>query len=273
MKPELIPKQLDEIEACLKEESCAFRLREGVLREVGRYTVALLPMSQDQVIGPGATGTLVSFLDSHYLLTAAHVWEEHLKKALRVAITLKEKVDHRYLIDSKLFAQFGPTKPGSWNEWGPDIALLCIPPTDASAIMALGSGVFYNLSKPRQIPRGNYIEERLLMGLPKVLGKYEGPRAELYINGIFLDADIHPPVCRAGFDFKDLDVSYEGALEEFGGVSGGGLWRIFYHKPAGTGEIESFKVLDGVAFFHIASQCVVRCHGPKSIGTALRCLF
>jgi len=263
---------LAEVEACLKDESLSLRLRESVNRETGMYTVALLPLSQ-QGIEPGATGTLVSFLDSYYILTAGHVWHKSLKNAMRIGVTLKEDVERNYYLDPKLIVLFGPPKPAKWDEWGPDIALLCIPPTDAARIMALGRGGFYNLSKPKRLPRGYYIEERLLMGLPKILAKYEGPYADLYLNGMFLASSDAPTKIRADFDYLDLDVGYQGALEDFGGVSGGGLWRILYYKSAHTGEIRWFKFLEGVAFYQLSHPRVVRCHWPQSIGTVLRYLF
>ena len=264
--------KLAEVQACLNDKSLGLQLRENVQRETAMYTVGLLPLSQKEKIEPGATGTLVSFLNSYYILTAAHVWYEGLKNALRIGVTLKEEVDHKYLLDPMVVEPFGPPRPTNWNQWGPDIVLLDIPPVCAAEIMALGRGGFYNLSKPKPLSRGGYLEERLLMGLPEILAKYEGAHADLYLNGMFLASDA-PTKSRGDFDYVDLDVGYQGALEDFGGVSGGGLWHILYYKSAETGEIKWFKFLEGVAFYHLPVPRAIRCHGPQSIGTALGFLF
>lgn len=58
----------------------------------------------------------------------------------------------------------------------------------------------------------------------------------------------------------------------FGGVSGGGLWRVqIYHSPE-SGHIESKVVLEGIAFYELGTgngKGIVRCHGVQSIEKAL----
>jgi len=61
-----------------------------IARELADFTVAFITSNDDQLL-PAGTGTLVSFRDSHYFLTAAHVWEGALKKSDSIRIPLKEK--------------------------------------------------------------------------------------------------------------------------------------------------------------------------------------
>jgi hypothetical protein len=72
-----------------------------------------------------------------------------------------------------------------------------------------------------------------------------------------------------------MDVALPGIPQNFGGVSGGGLWELFVYWSAATGEIAWAKDIEGVAFHQsdLANRHrVIRCHGPQSTGTAARLL-
>ena len=114
----------------------------------------------------------------------------------------------------------------------------------------------------------------MLTGTPAALSNYSNPRfAELCLNITILPLNKEPDAAqeRDGFDCIDLSLDFHPACDDFGGVSGGGLWRLQYYKNAAIGKLESFRVLEGVAFW--ASKSTVRCHGPKSIGNVLHTLF
>jgi hypothetical protein len=63
---------LAEIEAQFLERNSA--LGWTIARELADFTVAFIT-AKDGQLAPAGTGTLVSFRDSHYFLTARHVWE------------------------------------------------------------------------------------------------------------------------------------------------------------------------------------------------------
>lgn len=263
---------VEEVDAAIQDPSTG--LQQRLIEEVGRFTVALLPISLAGTLVKGATGTLVSLQDSHYILTAAHVAERlKCRSTARVAITLRALIDHRCFLQKEHMMQFGPPKPAEWNEWGPDIALLCIPTFDAKRIEAEGRGAFLNLSKERILPLGpgKYTQCRIQMGVPAALSSYTDLHADLCLNGTILSVGDKPALEHNGFDYIDLDFSFHPAHPHLGGVSGGGLWRLLFYKDVATGSIESLKVLEGVAYYGIEST--LRCHGPRSIGNALHSLF
>lgn len=266
---------IDELEAALGSPSTGFE--QTLIQDAGMYTVALLPISNAGTIEKGATGTLVSFQGCHYILTAAHVAEKLKDRdTAKIGVTLKAEIDHRYLIHKNYIQWLGPAKPEKWNQWGPDIALLRIPAIDAKHIEEAGRGAFLNLSKSRTLPLGDvkYPQCRVLMGVPAALADYTDPlHADLCLDGTVMPPGNETPHERAAFDYIDLELSFHPlhAKASLHGISGGGLWRFLFYKNAATGKFESFRVLEGVAFFGLGPT--VRCHGPKSIGNALRALF
>ena len=145
-------------------------LGETITRELCDYTVAFIKY-KDGGFSPVGTGTLVSFLDSHYILTAADVWEEELKTASKILIPLKENSGNRYSITPNLITPFGPERPKQWNEWGPDIKLLRLPSERIGRITAAGRS-FYNLSKKKEIVIDCGVETRFLVGAPAEAGTY-----------------------------------------------------------------------------------------------------
>src|SRR5713101_7787908 len=125
-----------EIEAALRGSE---ELLLQIVRDVGRFTVALFPVYDHSAggdrVSPPATGTLVSVKKAPYILTAAHVWET-LKSASKVGITLIEGMTHRFLIDTKTIEATVIARAEAWNQWGPDMALLRVPPEFVSEISA-----------------------------------------------------------------------------------------------------------------------------------------
>ena len=56
------------------------------------------------------TGTLVVVGDSYGILTAAHVWENVVKSAVKLGITLTDNINHKCLIDVSTLPQTRRTK-------------------------------------------------------------------------------------------------------------------------------------------------------------------
>jgi hypothetical protein len=72
MDNEACKKDLAQIEAQFLARDSA--LCWSIARELADYTVAFITATNGQ-LAPAGTGTLVSFGDSNYFLTARHVWE------------------------------------------------------------------------------------------------------------------------------------------------------------------------------------------------------
>jgi hypothetical protein len=223
------------------------------------------------VLKLAGTGTLIAYDGAYYILTAAHVWHNILKKADKLGITLRETYDHACLIETTTIVAFGPDIPSDWTEWGPDIVFLRIPAVRVGEIKAFR--VFYSLPSERKSAfRGEHTEARLLLGTPEALGTYSQNHASVQMMSFW----VAPPTCHArnGFDYLDVKARLPppSNVESFGGVSGGGLWKVKVYGDPATGEIHSEAILDGVAFWEQdvkGGSGVVRCHGPESIRFAL----
>lgn len=246
----------------------------GLIRssEIGRSTVALFALfgtsEANAKLELAGTGTLVSIEDSHYVLTAAHVWHKVLKFAVLLGISLREGINHRYFVRVDAIVPSGPELSSHWNEWGPDLILLRIPPFHVGEIRAFRS--FYRLDGPDipVRPSGGF-EAHVLIGAPHSLGTFEQQRARLEITAF--PVPVVAESTTGAFDYVDVRawLAHREVPEEFGGVSGGGLWKVrVYASP--DDQIDSDAILYGVAFYQMPLDTDqtgrrIRCHGPKSL--------
>lgn len=261
-------------------------LGDRIGRELGDYTVAFIA-SKSGELRPAGSGTLVSFRDSYYVLTAAHVWygrdgrADGLRHADRILIPLKENQPTRFSITPDQIVPFGVEIPPKWNEWGPDIVMLRLPSERIGSIQAVGRS-FYNLSKKKEM-RIDCVETAFLMGAPSERGVFTAAGAFPELQAMLLIKSTgrylalrSSDAVRQEFDYIDvgIDNTLPGIAKRFGGVSGGGLWNVYIYKSS-DGKLDSFKVLVGVAYWeepfdNADGLLMVRCHGPQTIGTILR---
>jgi hypothetical protein len=268
---------LDDIEAVL--DGTAPKAREAmfkIVRDTGLCAVGLFAVSiskQGEELRLAGSGTLVSVGGLHYILTARHVWEDALKSASKIGITLKTKVDHSFLMDTQTVVPFGPARANEWSESGPDIVLLRIPEAHVGTIEAAGRS-FYNLSISEPAPPN---VERLvtwvLIGAPECRGKFSARHASIEMRGS--EVAIQNRQQSGGFDTIDglVKVSDLPDPKSLGGVSGGGLWKVHLFDLPSMGVIDSVAILEGVAFWQFPVQNnhrTVRCHGPESIRSLAR---
>lgn len=244
-------------------------LKVSLVRDIGRFTVALFASDGNQIRLAG-TGTLLTVSNSHYILTAAHVWEEILKTSLRIGVTLEEGINQKFFMDTQTIVPCGPTKPAAWDEWGPDIILLRVPSYHAGSIGT--HRTFYQQNVDGQAPPNvDHIHFGVLMGTPEVLGNFTPSYADVQIEA-FHSFEVIPRT-KDQYDYFDVgvDISSPGSTKTFEGVSGGGLWRVALYRSS-TGGIDWALALEGVAFFQFPAENerrVVRCHGPKSVLAAI----
>jgi hypothetical protein len=254
---------LAEIESQLRG---AGDLRERIARRLGSSGTALLALSPNEVKAVGS-GSFVFLENAHYILTAAHVWNE-LQAAPEVGITVTDNIDHRFGIPT---SAINPTtlQPENldWNEWGPDLALLRIPAEQVGGIKAFQ--VFEHITAPPKHLKVDCLEAWVAMGAPGALGKLSPTHAELQILGLLVE----PKSVEHGqydyFDFK-MTSSAPDIPTTWGGMSGGGLWRVLvYHSPE-TGKIDWAQRLWGVIYWQFPldnGYRTVRSHGRQSILT------
>jgi hypothetical protein len=245
-------------------------LQDRIVHNLGNFTVALLAISHHpERLDLAGTGTLMAIDGPHYILTARHVWDEVLAGADHVGITLKPDVNHRYLIPSRDFAPVGLPKPCAWNEWGPDLMLLRIPAERVGTIEAYRS--FWNPAHSVAVS-AEAIEVHVLMGTPAELGTITDVHADLQITGMYLGPEKLQHM--GGFDYLDYELELKAGLpRHFGGVSGGGVWRVYLYCSPQSGEIDWNMSFHGVAFYQldiVKDRTTIRCHGPQSTQAMLR---
>jgi hypothetical protein len=271
-----------EVEELLRSSTPSM-LGDKIARELSDYTVAFITSKKGD-LWPAGSGTLVSFRDSYYVLTAAHVWlgregkEDGLSRADRILIPLKEDQPTRFSITRDEIVSFAPEISPSWNEWGPDLMMLRLPRERIGSFLAVGRS-FYNLSKKKE-RNLDCVETKFLMGAPSERGTFSAAEAYPEVQAMLLNkitghyqtlGSSHAP--REDFDYIDLGVdnTLPGVAKRFCGVSGGGLWNVYIYRS--IDGLDSFKVLFGVAYWEEPfgdDLLMVRCHGPQAIGTLLR---
>jgi hypothetical protein len=262
---------LPELEELLRSSE---ELRQRISRDVGSSTVALFAEFDSEhgtELKLAGTGTLVVKGNSYHVLTAAHVWEKVLKSASRIGLTMTDNIDHRFVIDTRTIIATAPPKPAAWGEWGPDIALLRVPNEYVGAIQAFN--VFHSLDDRKEAPPNvDRLKVRLLTGVPELLGKFTQTYANVEIHQMFVryDCAYHES---GDFDYLDVDVKGIPNLpERCGGVSGGGLWKIYVYCQCPDKAPDWTRTLDGVAFYELFGgngRRIIRCHGPKSISSLI----
>lgn len=258
--------KLSEIEAMLRGSG---DLRQRIVRNLGSSTVALFAVFDSHgadVLKLAGTGTLALVGDSHGILTAAHVWEDVIKSAAKLGITLTDNINHKCLIDvSTVVATVVRDSASDWNEWGPDIAFLRIPSEFVGGVKAFQ--VFEDLKAPPKPLGVEFLECWVAMGTPEELGTFTQTHAAVQISGDFVDPRSHIRGEHDYYDFE-VDTQREGMPKSFEGFSGGGLWRVLvYHSPV-TGKIDWAQRLKGVIFWQsppVEGRRMIRCHGSKSI--------
>jgi hypothetical protein len=267
---------LHEIESILNSNSEEANERWlSIIRttEVGRSTVSLFAgfgTASNERLELAGTGTLVRIGESHYILTAEHVWVKAFKFAIGLGISLRENTDHRYFMNIETIIPSGLRNDGSWNEWGPDIVFLRVPPYNASTIRVYRE--FHALDSSEE-PRTDVdrIETNILVGTPHALGTFSQNHGHVEVVS-FPVADVERHT-RNGVDYVETKASLAGwgVANDLGGVSGGGLWRVQLFDSASE-EIEASVRLEGVAFYQLEEQGdsrIIRCHGRESIRAAM----
>ncbi len=238
-------------------------------RAIGAYTTPLI--YEDRLIG---SATFVTVDDICGFLTAFHVADliDFSSGSLGLAITDRP---HRFEIELLHLTHIPLAKPR--DEFGPDISFTRIPESSKlSEIRARKS--FYPL-------RGQLCAALetdglwMVVGHPGILQTDEMPSVGDFSRvigfpGIGACSGIDRTFNKHGLDVIEIGVDYSGrseALATFGGMSGGGVWRVPLYRAAGdeTNEVffEEFY-LCGVAFWQSGNtdgKGYLRCQGPRTI--------
>lgn len=253
-------------------------LIEEITTGLSQYCVAIYafyPQGQNSPFRLIGTGTLVQVEGIYGILTAGHVWNQ-LDGSAEIGLTLTEysscfkiKYEHIYVVEKLL-----------WNsedeEWGPDLALIKLPPLHVSTIKARKS--FLNLTKQHDEVDLNESTEKKCWVAIGLVGEFSYATPSPDLNRTDVNARIFGFLSKIevthqnkGYDYFDLSVktTLPGVPSTFGGVSGGGLWKVLLVKrKSGVVTWDEKPYLRGVAFWEspiMEGSRVIRCHGPRSI--------
>lgn len=245
---------------------------------VGFVTISVHKGIQDAV--PAGSGTLVTVGPTGGILTAAHVLR-HLPNEGQIGLVRYPRVARhaqRATIDMGVADKLMIGTDDSPT--GPDLGFLRLPPTVVGDLQS--RNVFFNLDRRR---------EEVLSG-PKRGGPYfdgiSGMIAEwtedlpdersLRVKGfraLYGVGLVEREYENNGFDLYEFETQYgPGSVSprSYGGMSGGGLWRVYCVKDDDHKLSVVEKRLIGVAFYESGlsdGKNIVTCHGPKSVYGAL----
>lgn len=236
---------------------------------IGHYSVAMMVSKEKVPNNPPlsfqGSGTLVELGNSRYILTAAHVWDS-IKKYDQVEFAARPDQFNRIapLETRNIKAHSLPRQTKEYGQYGPDLCLLKLPASQAGYLAAFKN--FHNLDKRTRESsdlRSSVDVRWILSGVPAEWGSFSSNVSKfVHISFVWENDDGVRLFEQDGMDFVDLESKTSGpgssAPSSFGGVSGGGLWRL---------EGQSMPKLQGVAFYEFfeKDRQKVRCHGWKSI--------
>lgn len=267
----------------IKLEDLSEKAREDIKQCTANYTVAVIINDI-----PMGSGTLVKIDEYYGLLTAEHVVRPPGRPELHLDTTSSNgpklllppaPFPGGQAIESSVLRVITTKRTG--DTYGPDLAFIVLPPSPLlrelkarRSFYPLGQDVATKLSTALSdsgfvafcgFPNSLLLTHKPSLGFTEV----KEVRGFAFLTG----PDKYEK--RAPWDFFELGVSRAEMLdigESFGGVSGGGLWRIPVYRrkndPEGSEYVKDMTFA-GVAFYeenHLPNgRFFVRAHGPQSI--------
>lgn len=259
------------------------RVREAIRQETKHYSVPLV--INDIPIG---SGTLVEIDGSHGVLTAEHVVRYPKRQDLWLTNNshkgpklLIPPMDSPGEIVFESYALRVLTTERKRDDFGPDLALIVLPPSGMLNEIR-GRRSFYPLARE---PEAKFREAGhdtgfvAFCGFPASIQKQDVPTLGftqvIQLGGFAFLTGPEKYEDKDEWDYFELGVRREEMGEvgdSFGGVSGGGVWRVPVYRKKDAAEGEEYyqnRTLAGVAFYeenHLPhGRFFVRAHGPKSM--------
>jgi hypothetical protein len=236
---------------------------------IGKHTVAfLLPdLGAAGGVGLKASGSLVSFDQRHFVLTATHVWAA-LQKSPIIHFSAIADITHRvdiprealtaYPLDDNL--EKALTAGKKLKEFDADLTLLELHPADYQNMKNRFS--FFLLERE---PHAE-INDWVIIGAPGVLAQRDVSEINTLsfeIRAIFVET-LTQEADRDSLDFLRA-LPYQdpnSPIQNYQGMSGGGLWSVAYYPDKPVGERYDVFLI-GVIFWQNDRE--IRCLGRKAI--------
>jgi hypothetical protein len=236
---------------------------------IGKHSVAFLLPEQ---AAPGgaelkASGSLVTFDQRHFVLTATHVWAR-LQKSPTIHFSAIADISHSvavprealsaYSLDDALEDAFKAGK--EVEKFDADLTLLELHPADYHKMLIRSS--FYLLEREPDAQMNDWV----IIGAPGVLAARDPKEVNTLsfeIRAIFVE-DLKQEAEHGGMDFLSA-LPYQDSsspIRDYRGMSGGGLWSVSYY-PEKLAESRYNVFLIGVIFFQNDKE--IRCLGRKAV--------
>ena len=253
---------------------------ESAARSLADYAIGFGELKLNGNIEDGTlfgSGTLVTVGKLVGIVTARHVAEILLKMKARPdsrahIVRMPHRgggcVQHELDLKQTEFV----LSPGQDGPNGPDLAFVLLSVENAATLKATSS--FYPLIG-RPLPKGRFISIDVTLGIvaewttaPVITA--DGARRNftlLSFSGQSEDEREHE-----GYDLATLVPPPESDIElpkSYGGVSGGGVWRVLF-KPDGSNAVVERRLI-GTAFYELPTigRTAIVHHGPRSLETRL----
>jgi len=239
---------------------------------ISKHSVAFLLPDKD---APGgvrlkASGSLVTFDQRYFVLTATHVWAG-LRKSPTIHCSAIADITHRvnlprealkaYSLDDDLEKALGSGT--ELKEFDPDLTLLELHPADYRNMAIRFS--FFPLEQEPHAEMNDWV----IIGAPGELAKRDAREIDalsfelraIFVDTLTQEAEHDGLDFLRGLPYQDLNRP----IQNYQGMSGGGLWSVSYFldKPADK-RYEVFLI--GVIFWQNDKEVrEIRCLGRKSI--------
>jgi hypothetical protein len=230
---------------------------------ISKHTVALLlpAGSGPGGVRPVGSGSLVTFDGRHFILTATHVWVA-LRKSSTIYYSAIAGIPHSISLhrDSLTPYSLDDSVTEEPEPFAADLTLLELHPVDYRKMETLLS--FFSLEREGNVLTNDWV----VIGSPGVLAQRDATAVNTLsfeLRAIFLEtltneAEVNGLDFLKSLPFQDPDSP----IQNYQGLSGGGLWSVYYYPEKLAGErYEVFLI--GVNFYQNEKE--IRCLGRKAI--------
>ncbi len=241
---------------------------------LAQFSMGFLELLPSEHVALRGSGTLVRLGSISGILTAAHVWHE-VRKHPRIGIYLypvRKQEFHAITEHTSLLSAIEFT--GDFDDGlGPDLAFIRLSAQKAAEIET--HSVFLNLTKNEErsqvVPPSGTTYVDAIAGGVEEMGQQvstQGDRKAV-IQGALLNMGRAAEIVdgREAFDRLEFTAKPDEDFvlpSSYGGMSGGGCFRIFFQES----DKSIMHKLLGVAFFQTlldGKADKIICHGPRSI--------
>jgi len=237
----------------------------AIVEQLSHSAVGLIRRVEDKGSEVVGSGVLVRIDKRRGILTAGHVAELFKPESDIGWVRFTSGSRHRTLLNLTDAQTLIFESSSKWTKTDADLAFIFLGPETASSVEA--RGVFINMELNQEKIEGASPEGRCVDVIFGLVKEYSGkPFIE---DGEFV-SDMRA-VAYAGDIRNKENGLYEVELREsdlqklplsFGGVSGGGLWRVYFVEKQGEGEITGI-MLAGIASWEQGKT--IACQGYERI--------